>query len=77
VYEGDGQVSQPCDGVVSVPWVLGLVWGRTPVKVEEEIGSGGNLPTCYQGSTVGREGGDRLREAGCGGVYLQGGADEP
>jgi len=77
VYEGDGRVSQGCDGVVPVPWVLGLVWGRTPVEIEEEIGLGSNFATRYQGGTVGREGGDGLREACCGRVNLRGGADEP
>jgi len=77
VYEGDGHVSQSCDGVVLVPWVLGIVRGRTPVEVEEQIRLGGNFPTHYQGGTVGREDGDGLREACCGRVYLRGGADEP
>jgi len=77
VYEGDGRVSQSCDGVVPVPLVLGLVRGRTPVEVEEEIRLGGNFATCYHSGTVGREGGDGPREARCGRVYLRGGADEP
>jgi len=77
VYEGDGRVSQSCDGVVSVPWVLGFVRGRTPVEVEEKIRLGGNLPTHYQSGTVGRECGDGLREACRGRVNLRGGADEP
>jgi len=77
VYEGDGRVSQSCNGVVSVPWVLRLVRGRTPVEVEEEIGLGGNFPTHYHGGTVGREGGHGLGEASCGMVYLRRGADEP
>jgi len=45
VYEGDGRISQSCDGVVPVPRVPGLVQGRTPVEVEEEISLGGDLPT--------------------------------
>jgi len=45
VYKGDGHVSQSCDGVVSVSWVLGLVQSRTPVEVEEEVKLGGNFPT--------------------------------
>ena len=77
MYEGDGRASQSCDGVVSVPWVVGLVRGKTPVEVEEEIRLGGNFPMRYQGGTVGREGGDSLRETGCGRVSLLGGADEP
>jgi len=77
VYEGDGRIRQSCDGVVPVSQVLGLVWGGTPVEVEEEIGLGGNLPMRQQGGQVGREGGNGLREA-CGGrVYLPGAADEP
>jgi len=77
VYEEGGRVSQCCDGVVSVPWVLGLVRGGTPVEVQKEVGLGGNFPTRYQSGTVGREGGDGLREACSGRVYLRGGADEP
>ena len=77
VYEGDGHASQSRDSVVPVPRVLGLVRGTTPVEVEKEIRLGGNFPTRYQGSTVGREGGDGLREACCGRIYLRGGADEP
>jgi len=76
VYEGDGRISQSCDGIVSVPRVPGLVRGRTPVEVEEEIRLGGNLPTRQHGGVVGRESGDGLRETCCGGVYLRGGADE-
>ena len=76
MYEGDSRISQGCDGVVPVPWVLGLVRGRTPGEVEEEIRLGGNFPTRYQGRTVGREGGDGLREVCCSRVYLRGGADE-
>jgi len=63
VYERDGRISQGCDGVVSVPRVLGLVQSGTPVEVEEEIRLGGNLPIRYQGGAVGREGGNGLREA--------------
>jgi len=77
VYEGDGRVSQDCDGVVSVPRVLGLVQSRTPFKVEEEIRLRGNFPTRYQGCAVWREGRDGLREACCGRVYFYRGADEP
>ena len=77
VNEGDGRVSQSCDGVVSVSRVLGLVRSRTPVKVEEEIRLGCNLHTRYQGGTVGGEGGNRFREACRSRVYLQWGADEP
>jgi len=54
----------------------GLVRGRTPVQVEEEIRLGSNFPSCYQGCTVGREGGDRLREARRGRVHLRRGADD-
>jgi len=72
VYEGDGRVSQSSDGIVPVPWVHSLERGRTPVEVEQEIRLGGNFPQHYQGGTVGREGGDRLREACCGRVYLRG-----
>ena len=61
VNEGDGHVSQSCDGVVSVPRVPGIVRGRMPVEVEEEMRLRGNFPTRYQGGTVGREGGDGLR----------------
>ena len=46
MYKGDGRTGQGCDGVMSIPWVLGLVRSGTPVEVEEEIGLGGNLPTC-------------------------------
>jgi len=74
--EGDGRVRQSRDGVVSVPRVPGLVRRRTPVKVEEEIGLGGNFPTRNQGWAVGRECRDGLREACCGGVYLREGADK-
>jgi len=70
-------VSQSCDGVVSVPRVLGLVRIRTPVEVEEKIRLGGNFSTCHQSGTVGREGGDGPRETCRGRVYLRGGADEP
>jgi len=77
VYEGDGCVPQSCDGIVSVSWVLGLVRGRTPVEVEEEIGLGGNLPTRQQGGTVGREGQNAFRAACRGRVYLWGRAEEP
>jgi len=77
VYKGDSRIRQSCDDIVSVSWVLGLVWGGTLVEVEEEIGLGGNLPTRQQCDTVGREGVNRLRVV-CGGrVYLRGGADEP
>jgi len=77
VNEGGGCVSQSCDGIVSVPWVFGLVRSGTPVEVEKEIGLGGNLPARQQEGTVGREGWDGLVEA-CGGrIYLQGGADKP
>ena len=58
MYEGDGRISQSCDGVVPVPWVLGLVRGRTPVEVEEEVRLGGNFPTRHHGGTVGGECGD-------------------
>jgi len=37
VYEREGHVSQSCDCVVSVSWVLGLVPSGRPVDVEEEI----------------------------------------
>jgi len=77
VYERDGGIRKGCDGVVSVSWVLGLVRGGTPVEFEEEVGLGGNLPTCQQGGTVGREGGNGFREGCRGRVYLLGGADEP
>ena len=77
VYEGDGRVSQGCDGVVSVPRVLELVRSRTPVEVEEVRRLGGNLPTRYQGGAVRREGGDGLREACRGRVNFWGGADKP
>ena len=77
MYKGGGGVSQSYDGVVSVPWILGLVWGTTPVEVEEEIRLRGNFPTRYQGGTVGREGGNGLREACRGGVYFRRRADEP
>jgi len=77
VYEGNGCVSQSCDGVVSVPRVPGLVRSRTPVAVEEEIRFRCYFPTRYQGGTVWREGGDRPREACCGRVYFRRGADEP
>ena len=77
VYEGDSRISQSRDGVVPVPWVLGLVRGRRPVEVEEEIRLGGNFPTRHKGGTVGCEGGDGFREACCGRVNLRGGADEP
>jgi len=77
VYEGDGGVSQGCDGVVSVPRVLELARGRIPVEVEEEIRLGGNFPPRYEGGTVWREGGDGLRETCCRRVYFWGGADEP
>ena len=72
VAERDGCICQSCDGVVSVSWVPGLVRGGTPVEVEEEIGLGGNLPTRQLGGTVGRESGNRLREARRGRVYLRG-----
>ena len=77
MYEWDGCVSQSRDGVVPVPWVLGLVRSRTPVEVKEEIRLGGNFPTRYQGGTVGGDGGNRLREACRSRVYLRRGADEP
>jgi len=77
MYQGGGGVGQSCDGVVSVPWILGLVRSRTPVEVEEEIGLRSNFPARYQGGTVGREGGNGLREACRGRVYLRRGADEP
>jgi len=77
VYELDGRVSQGCDGVVTVSWVLCLVRSRTPLEIEEEVGLGGNFPTRQQCGMVGREGGDGLREAGRGRVYLRRGADEP
>jgi len=70
MYEGGGGVSQSCDGVVSVPWILGLVRSRTPVMVKEEIWLRGDLPARYQGRTVGRQGGKGLSEACRGGVYL-------
>jgi len=62
---------------VFVSRVPGLVRTRKPVEVEEEVGLRGYFPTGYQGCTMQRECGDRLREAGCGWVYLRGGADEP
>ena len=77
MYKGDGRIGQGCDGVMSIPWVLGLVRSRTPVEVEEEIGLGGNLPTCQQGGTVGREGGNGLRESCRSRVYVRRGEDEP
>ena len=77
MYEGGGRISQGCAGVVSVPWVLGLVRSRVPVEVEEEIRLRGNLPTRHQGGTVGREGGTGFREVCSGRVYLRRGADEP
>ena len=77
MYEGDGRVSQSCDSVVSVPWVLGLVWSGAPVKVEEEVRLEGNLSTCQQRGSMGQEGGDGPREACRGRVYLRGGADKP
>jgi len=77
VDEGDGRVSQGCDGVVSVPWILGLVRSGAPVEVEDEVRLGGNFPARYRSGTVGREGWDRLRETCCGRVYLWRGADEP
>ena len=46
VYKGDGRIGKGCDGVMSIPWVLGLVPSRTPVVVEEQKALGGNLPTC-------------------------------
>jgi len=58
VYERGGRVSQGRDGVVSVPWVLGLVGCRTLVKVEEKVRLGGDLPTCCQGGAVRGEGGN-------------------
>ena len=75
--EGDGRVSQSCDGVVSVPRVPELVRSRAPVEVEEEIRLGGNCPTRYQGGAMWREGGEGFRETCCGRVYLRRGADEP
>ena len=77
MYEGDGRIRPSCDGVVSVCWVLGLVRGGAPVEVEEEVGLRGNLPTRQPGGTVGRQGGNGLREVCRGRVYLWGGADEP
>jgi len=77
VYVGDGHFHQSHDCLVSVYRVLGLVWGGTPVEVEEEIWLGGNLPTRQQGGTVGREGENGFKEACRGRVYLWGGADEP
>ena len=76
MYEGDGRVSQTCDGVVSVSWVLVLVRSRTPVEIEEDIRLGGNLPTRYQGGTVGGEGVNRLRETCRSRVYLRRGVNE-
>jgi len=76
VYEVEGHVSQSRDGVVSVSRVLGLVRSRTPVEVEEAIRLGGNFPTRSQVGTVGRECGEGLWEACCGGAYLQRGADD-
>jgi len=35
VYEGDSHVSRSFDCVVSVPWVLGLIWSAIPIEVEE------------------------------------------
>ena len=77
MYEGDGPVGQSCDGIEPVSGVLGLVRGRTPVEVEEEIGLGGNVATRNQGGTEGREGGDGFREACRGRVNFRGGVDEP
>ena len=77
LYERGGRVSQGCDGVVLVPRVLELVRRRTPVEVNEDIGLGGNLPTRYQGGGVWREGGEALREACWGSVYLWRRADDP
>jgi len=76
VYKRGGRVSQGCDGVVSVPWVLGLVRCRAPVKVEEQVRLGGDLPMCRQGGTVLGEGGNGFREACRGRIYLRRGADE-
>ena len=61
---------------MSVPRVPGLVRGRMPVEVEDEISLGGNFPMRYRGGTVGQEGRDGLREACCGRAYLQRGADD-
>ena len=77
MHKGDSRISQSCDGVVSVPRVLGVVRSRTAVEVEEEIRLRCNLPTCYQGGTVGQEGGNGLRETCRSRVYLRRGADEP
>jgi len=77
VDERDGRVSQSGDGIVPVPRIPGLVRSGTPIKIEEEIRLGSNLSTRFQRGTVGREGGDRLREACRGRVYLRGGANKP
>ena len=76
VYKRGGRVSQGCDGVVSVPWVLGLFRCRTPVKVEEKVRLGGDLPTCCQGGAMRGDGGNGFREACRGMVYLRRGADK-
>ena len=77
MYKGDSRVSQGCDGIVLISWVLGFVQGGAPVEIEEEVRLRGNFPTRYQGGTVGREGGDGLRETCQGRVYLRSGADKP
>jgi len=77
VYEGGGRVCQGSDGVVSVSWVLGLVWSGPPVEVEEEVGLGGDFPMCQQSGPVARDGGNGFGEACRGRVYLWRGADEP
>ena len=77
IYEGGGRISQGCDGVVTVSRVLGFVRSRTPVEVEKEVRLGEDLPTRYQGGTVGGEGGDGLGEVSRGRVYFWGGADKP
>jgi len=51
--EGDGSVSQSCDGVLSVSLVLDLVRGGAPIEIEEQVRLGSNLPTRYQGGAVG------------------------
>ena len=53
MYEGGGRICQSCDGVLTVSWVLGFVRRGTAFEVEEEIGSGGNLPTRQQRGKVG------------------------
>jgi len=53
VDERDGRVGQSGNGIMTVPQIPGLVRSGGPIQVEEEIGLGGNLSTCYQRGTVG------------------------